>query len=82
MISFLMNRRVSGVKVRWKWSVIVKPGLDHNIGPDIVGFLHRVLWRGGDIVLLPTLHSQPAIKIIKIQPGRERGSDQGVRIRW
>ena len=56
------------------------PGPDHNIRPDIAGvFTPCPLGRRN--IVLPNLAFTAAIKIIKIQPGRERGRDQGVRIR-
>ena len=77
MISFLMNRRVSGAKVKWKWSVIVMPGPDHNIRPDIAGFLLRVRWRGDIVRPQPCIHSQ-LLRLLRSSPGGSGAVTRGL----
>ena len=72
-----MNRRVSGVKVKWKWSVIVKPGPHHNIRPDIAGFLLRVRWRGDIVRPQPCIHSQ-LLRLLRSSPGGSGAVTRGL----
>ena len=54
------------------------PGLDHNIRPDIAGFLLRVRWRGGDIVRpQPCIHSQ-LLRLLRSSPGGSGAVTRGL----